>query len=262
MLNLFINSVHAAVSLPDFSSIDNLGVLMQNIFSFSITIVGILIFIRFLYGGFLYLTAAASPGNTSKAKTVMWNSIIGAVILFSAYLILYVINPDLVTNAFNFGGLVNNSATQNTSPGANSIQNFDVNPKVVSISGDTTIAVTYNVNMSISEIQSKCGDLNSIGGLYMTTMIGSTGGNSTELFNNKRKNIDPNTFGTGKTQSFSYSINMGTLMENASTAINNEIKNNNGGYLNIWGEVKCSDKDGNMKPSIYKSSAIQMTISL
>jgi len=107
MLINLINIAHAAVSLPDLNSTQDLGVFMQNIYSFSITIVGILIFVRFIWAGWLYLSAAGNAGKTGEAKTMMQNAIIGAVILFSAYLILYVINPDLVSNSFDFGTLIN-----------------------------------------------------------------------------------------------------------------------------------------------------------
>jgi len=108
MLDLLINTANAA-SLPAFDSAQSLGGFISNIYSYAITIVGIAIFVRFLYAGFLYLTAAASPANISKARTMMLNAVVGAVLLFSAYLILYVINPDLVKNSFSFGGLRENS---------------------------------------------------------------------------------------------------------------------------------------------------------
>ncbi|MGD0977228.1 MAG: pilin [Minisyncoccia bacterium] len=117
-MNFLINIAHAAVALPDFSTSQNIGDFMGSIYSFSITIVGILIFVRFLWGGFLYLTAAANPGNIHKAQDIMKNAVIGAIILFSAYLILYVINPDLVSNSFDFSGLVNQSSNSVSNPSA------------------------------------------------------------------------------------------------------------------------------------------------
>jgi TRAP-type C4-dicarboxylate transport system permease small subunit len=106
MLSFFIKTAQAAVTLPDLNSTQDLGVFMQNIYSFSITIVGILIFVRFIWAGWIYLTAAGNSSKTSKANSMMWNAVIGAVLLFSAYLILYVINPDLVSNSFNFNQLL------------------------------------------------------------------------------------------------------------------------------------------------------------
>jgi hypothetical protein len=91
-----------AVSLPDFSNTNDLPGLISSIYSFAITVVGIAVFIRILYAGFLMLTAAGNAAKWNDAKTKMTNAIAGAILLFAAYLILYIINPDLVSNAFKF----------------------------------------------------------------------------------------------------------------------------------------------------------------
>lgn len=100
MLNIFVNTARA-VSLPDFSTTQDIGTFVGDIYAFAISIVGILIFIRFVWAGWLYITAAGNSANVSKAKSMMTGAIIGAVIIFSSYLILYVINPDLVDSTFN-----------------------------------------------------------------------------------------------------------------------------------------------------------------
>lgn len=101
---LFIAGTQAAqaVSLPDFSKAGSLPAFISSIYSFALTVVGIAVFIRILYAGFLMLTAAGNASKWSDAKTKMQNAVIGTILLFSAYLILYVINPDLVKNTFNF----------------------------------------------------------------------------------------------------------------------------------------------------------------
>lgn len=103
MFIFLINTVRAAVSLPDFSKSDNVPSMISAIYAYSLTIVGIIVFVRFFQGGWMYLTSAGGADQTGRAKEIMWNAVIGAVILFSSYLILYVINPDLVCNTFNFG---------------------------------------------------------------------------------------------------------------------------------------------------------------
>lgn len=91
-----------AVSLPDFSSTGDLPGFISSVYGFALTVVGIAVFIRILYAGFLMLTAAGNASKWGDARMKMQNAVIGAIILFSAYLILYVINPDLVRNTFNF----------------------------------------------------------------------------------------------------------------------------------------------------------------
>ncbi len=71
--------------------------LIVKLYKYSISIVGIMIFIQFVRAGFVYLTAAGNAGKTGQATHLMTNAVIGAILLFSAYLILNVINPDLLT---------------------------------------------------------------------------------------------------------------------------------------------------------------------
>jgi hypothetical protein len=47
-------------------------------------------------GGFMYLTSAGNTSSISTAKGIIYDSLIGLVIALSAWLILYIINPDLV----------------------------------------------------------------------------------------------------------------------------------------------------------------------
>ena len=92
----------AAFSLPDLSKTSDLPAFISSVYSFALTVVGIAVFIRILYAGFLMLTAAGNSGKWGDAKNKMQNAVIGAILLFAAYLILFIINPDLVKNTFNF----------------------------------------------------------------------------------------------------------------------------------------------------------------
>lgn len=80
----------------------DLPAFISSIYSFALTIVGLAVFVRILYAGFLWLTAAGNTTRTGQAKSMITNAVIGAIILFAAYLILNVINPDLVKNTFDF----------------------------------------------------------------------------------------------------------------------------------------------------------------
>lgn len=95
-----INTVQAA-TLPTFDQ-PNLPAFISSVYSFALTIVGIVVFIRILYAGWLFLTAAGNASKAGDAKNKIQNAVIGAILLFAAYLILYVINPDLVKNTFDF----------------------------------------------------------------------------------------------------------------------------------------------------------------
>jgi len=76
-------------------------------YNYSLIIVGIAVFIMIMWGGFLWMTSAANPGNIATAKGYMKNAIIGAVLLLSSYVILNTINPELVGGGFNLPGISN-----------------------------------------------------------------------------------------------------------------------------------------------------------
>lgn len=138
MFPSLIHFAQAAVTLPNLNSGQDLGQFMQSVYSFSITIVGILVFVRFIWAGWIYLTAAGNSSKTSKGKDMMTSAIIGAVLLFSAYLILYIINPDLVKNSFDFGKLLTENqknTQQNQDDQKNNPQNPDNNDDIQN--GDT-----------------------------------------------------------------------------------------------------------------------------
>jgi len=81
------------------------GQMVTNFFNYALILVGISVFIMIMWGGILWLTSAANPGNIATAKRKIFNAIIGAVILLSAYVILRTINPELVGSQFNLPGI-------------------------------------------------------------------------------------------------------------------------------------------------------------
>lgn len=69
--------------------------LVKYIYEWGIFIGGIAVFISLLIGGFLYLTSAGNPGRMTEARDRIFSALIGLVLLFSIYLILNTINPEL-----------------------------------------------------------------------------------------------------------------------------------------------------------------------
>lgn len=76
---------------------------VRYIFNFAIWIVGALAFGALVYGGIKYLTSAGSPIKMREAKDRIFAAFLGLIILFSSYLILTTINPQLVI--FEVSGL-------------------------------------------------------------------------------------------------------------------------------------------------------------
>ncbi len=79
--------------------------LITGAFNYSLALVGIAVFLMIMWGGFLWLTSAANPGNISSAKKYITNALLGAVLLVSAYVILFTINPELVGGGLTLPGI-------------------------------------------------------------------------------------------------------------------------------------------------------------
>ncbi|MEK7582740.1 MAG: hypothetical protein AAB452_02680 [Patescibacteria group bacterium] len=75
---------------------DNLGKLIENVFNFSLMIVGIAVFIMAVYGGFLMVLAGGFPEMNSRGRGIITQAFMGAILLLAAYVILNTINPDFV----------------------------------------------------------------------------------------------------------------------------------------------------------------------
>ena len=87
------------------SSSEGFGQLIEKIFRWALALVGLAVFVNFLWAGFLWFTAAGRAGQISEAKEKMTNAIIGAIIFLASYLILKTINPDLVRSTFTLPGI-------------------------------------------------------------------------------------------------------------------------------------------------------------
>lgn len=74
-------------ALPDY---------VKYIFNFSLAIAGFVAFASFVYGGVKYLVSAGSAAAISDAKKQIFAGILGLIILFSSFIILNTVNPQLL----------------------------------------------------------------------------------------------------------------------------------------------------------------------
>lgn len=92
-----------------------IGEYAAGVYKFLLSIVGVLAGVFLLIGGFTYLTAGGSAERVSSAKNKIVNALTGLILAFGSYVILFTINPDLVTfealrlkaiktDKFDFGG--------------------------------------------------------------------------------------------------------------------------------------------------------------
>ncbi len=82
-----------------------LGQLVAIIFTWSINLLGIVVFVMIFYAGFKWATAAGNTARVNEARGQISNAILGAIILLSAWIILNTINPDLVGGTLTLPGI-------------------------------------------------------------------------------------------------------------------------------------------------------------
>ena len=84
--------------IPGFETetVGNFYTYIQAVYKFGIWAVGISALLMISIGGFMYITSAGNNTAMEKAKGVITDAVIGLVLALTAYLLLYIINPDLV----------------------------------------------------------------------------------------------------------------------------------------------------------------------
>ena len=75
----------------------NLNALIAWFYYFIVGISGFAAFFMLIWGGFQWLISAGSPSKISEAKDRITSAILGLIIILASFLILKVINPDLIT---------------------------------------------------------------------------------------------------------------------------------------------------------------------
>jgi len=101
---LFPFSAHAAYTytlmekIPGFESVSgsDFANYVLAIYKFAIWTVGIAALLMIIIGGFMYITSAGNTSRMDTAKRVIFDALYGLIVAFAAWLLLYVINPDLV----------------------------------------------------------------------------------------------------------------------------------------------------------------------
>jgi len=92
----FVNFTDAVRNNGDIT-IPWLSQYVSGVYQFLISIVGVVAALMIMIGGYQYVTAGGDKNRVQKGKERILNALIGLVLAFGSYLILYVINPDLVS---------------------------------------------------------------------------------------------------------------------------------------------------------------------
>ncbi|HDZ85524.1 MAG TPA: hypothetical protein ENH35_03190 [Candidatus Moranbacteria bacterium] len=106
--------------IPGFEDAKYFPDYISAIYKFGLWAIGIAALLMISVGGFMYFTSAGNTANLEKAKAVIRDAIIGVIAVMVAWLLLYVINPDLV------GGSLSSIENMSTSDGSLSGQDITI----------------------------------------------------------------------------------------------------------------------------------------
>jgi len=89
------------LNYPKFGGIEinrttNINELVAWLYYAIIGIAGLAAFLMIVSGGFQYLTSTGNPTVISEGKERIISAILGLILIFASYMILQVINPDLL----------------------------------------------------------------------------------------------------------------------------------------------------------------------
>lgn len=223
-----------------------IGECISQIYTVSLSLVGIVAFVQIVYGGFMLLTAAGNTSKTGQAMDKIKNAVLGIVLLFSSYLILNTINPDLVN--FNFVLPKITKEENLTEPGNNSnratrIENFDVNPKFALWKENTELSFTIRIYGKIADIDKICSANDPV--MKQNVFLkkpANTGTDSSVGINMDSRQFNKSLFGDGKVLSFDFRqpLQEGVLKDKAIT-----FNANNAPFLEYYSTLSCGTKELN-----------------
>lgn len=246
----------ASLTLPCTGDLSQggIGKCIADIYTWSLSVVGIVAFVEIIYGGFLLLTAFGNTNKVGQATAKIGHAILGIVLLFSSYLILRTINPDLVGGALTLPKINNTNPVANTaSQGVTRIDNFNVAPVVASLSANTPLAINLSIFASDSAMKTACvaagytGSITDIRPGYIVWAVDlSKSPNPKMLFH-----ADPAVaaFGAGKVQSFDFNELIGkTGFSNGGTPF----------FVNFYAEFTCGN--GGVSTVMNTSASINVAV--
>lgn len=79
-----------------YSNVKQPGVIIQNIVAIAFGFLGLIAVIMIIYAGFLWLTAGGEEEKATKGRTLLFQAVIGLIIILSAYMIAYFVLRNLI----------------------------------------------------------------------------------------------------------------------------------------------------------------------
>lgn len=72
------------------------GVIVQNIVAIMFGVLGLIAVVMIIYAGFLWLTAGGEEEKAKQGKTLLFQAVIGLIIILSAYTVTYFVLRQLI----------------------------------------------------------------------------------------------------------------------------------------------------------------------
>lgn len=112
---VFAQSYQNQEKIPGYGQTNNFAEYLKQIIGFGFATIGILALFMIVIGAYQYLMAAGNIGKVDSAKETIGSAIFGLILGLCAWLILYKINPDLVSmNLSNISGTESGTMTSST----------------------------------------------------------------------------------------------------------------------------------------------------
>jgi len=99
-VGIFLPGVTQKVTISDtesYNAVKNLSCYLSGFYRYFAGVAGILATVMIMYGGVQYVISFGNPSRLQTAKDTIFSALIGLVITLGSYIILYTINPNLVT---------------------------------------------------------------------------------------------------------------------------------------------------------------------
>ncbi len=84
-------------NLPGTYPVNSVAGIIQNFYFFALAIAGILAFGAIVWGGIKYATSRGNPSAESEGKSWITNALLGLLLLAGAWIILYTVNPAILS---------------------------------------------------------------------------------------------------------------------------------------------------------------------
>lgn len=241
-----------AFTLPCTSDLGSqgLGQCIADIYTWSLAIVGVVALVQILYAGWLYVTAFGNANKVGDAMSRISRAILGMVLLFSSYLILRTINPDLL------GGTVTLPETtleKNTGSleDLTQIKGFSVEPVEADLSDNTPLTYRVKIYGSQGGVDQLCGQGTTV--VFYDVYYKDTATSPPTDLKVRYYSWNSSQFGSGKTLSLDFQQELTKGLYNSTLPVKP-------GTASYYLKFSCQTPSGNELKTLNTSAPFTITV--